>query len=1173
MNNIKFYGALFLGIAFSSATFGQQRLRKSISLDANWHTAANDSNKNAYQGFEQLSYVEKQWKKVDVPHNWDEYGGYRRMMHGNRHGYAWYRKTMDPVKIKSGKRYFLWFEGVGSYATVFLNGKKVGAHAGGRTTFTIDITDFLNKNNKPNLLAVKADHPADIRDLPWVCGGCSEERGFSEGSQPMGIFRPVHLIETSELRITPFGVHVWNDTTVSARSATLNMETELKNYGNRTLKVQLRNKFIDKDGRTVFTLPLMDKTLGAGQVLSLKQQSPVINNPHLWSIEDPYLYTLRTEVLRDDKVIDELDTKYGIRWISWPVGRKGDDKRFFLNGKPVLINGVAEYEHLIGQSHAFTSEQIHARAMQIKAAGFNSLRDAHQPHNLRYQEYWDREGILWWPQMAAHIWFDNPAFRQNFKTLMTDWIKERRNSPSIILWGLENESTLPEAFAKECSDLIRKLDPTASSQRKITTCNGGTGTDWNVPQNWTGTYGGDPATYAEDLKRQLLVGEYGAWRTMDLHTEGKFKVDGVFSEDRMTQLMELKVKLAEEAKDKTTGHYFWIFNSHDNPGRVQGGEGKRELDRIGPVNYKGLLTSWEEPGDVFYMFRSNFAPAAKSPMVYIVSHTWPDRWSKPGLKDGITVYSNCDQVELFNDIDGQSLGKRSKQGIGTHFQWDQANIQYNVLYAVGYVAGKAVARDCIVLRNLPQAPHFDKLYSNARNLTEGAKGFDYVYRVNCGGPDFKDQNGNIWQADRHLEKGTNAWGSLSWTDEYPGMPAFFASQRRVTDPIAGTRDWDLFQTFRYGRDKLKYEFPLPDGEYQIELYFMEPWFGTGGGLDCSGWRLFDVAANGKTLVKDLDLWKEAGRAGAVKKTFVVNVKGGKLVLDFPHIKASQAVISAIAIAAKKSVKPASAPQGIVAQLKTLQGAPVSCGTWLDTGDQIFGDADTKISDLPSSLYGADWIVGSSKSGSQYTFSLNKEADVFVASSVASKPSWLKDFQEEKETLQDNADMVYKVYRKRFTRNAQLTLGEKAEAFFTAIVPASSLQPAFDLKKSVNYKAPKASFTPGIVTATVNGKDAVTFNKASGDVLEWTIQTGVADTYSMTVKYANTTGRKLKATLELRLLDGTLMKTEEAELLPSRTGKWNYYATSTGTMINAGTYKVRLIAIDAADLSISGLDVQ
>jgi len=364
---------------------------------------------------------------------------------------------------------------------------------------------------------------------------------------------------------------------------------------------------------------------------------------------------LVTTLVQNGKVIDELITPYGIRSIRWD---RSNSNRFFLNGKPVFINGIAEYEHQIGNSHAFAKEEITARVKQIQSIGFNAFRDAHQPHNLIYQQYWDSLGILWWPQLSAHVWYNSNEFKENFKTLLKEWVIERRNSPSLILWGLQNESKLPKDFAAECTALIRSLDPTASSQRLITTCNGGEGTDWDVPQNWTGTYGGNPYKYDEDVKKQVLIGEYGAWRTIDLHTEGNFKQDGALSEDRFTQLMETKIRLAEKVKDSAAGHFFWLYNSHDNPGRMQGGEGLRELDRIGPVNYKGLFTSWGEPTDAYYMYKSNYASKLNNPMVYIVSHTWLNRWKTTGRKDSIIVYSNCDEVELFNDVAHISLGKK-----------------------------------------------------------------------------------------------------------------------------------------------------------------------------------------------------------------------------------------------------------------------------------------------------------------------------------------------------------------------------------------------------------------------------------------------------------------------------------------------------------------------------------
>jgi hypothetical protein len=107
-----------------------------------------------------------------------------------------------------------------------------------------------------------------------------------------------------------------------------------------------------------------------------------------------------------------------------------------------------------------------------------------------------------------------------------------------------------------------------------------------------------------------------------------------------------------------------------------------------------------------------------------------------------------------------------------------------------------------------------------------------------------------------------------------------------------------------------------------------------------------------------------------------------------------------------------------------------------------------------------------------------------------------------------------------------------------------------------------------------GKERVTFKKASGDILEWQMVVGVADTYSLTLKYHNPFERSLKGKIEVLTMDGTVLKAAEAvEFTPTKKGKWNYFNTNTGTMINAGTYRVRLIAVDAEGLSMDGLDVQ
>jgi len=373
---------------------------------------------------------------------------------------------------------------------------------------------------------------------------------------------------------------------------------------------------------------------------------------------------------------------------------------------------------------------------------------------------------------------------------------------------LQNESVLPKDFAEECSGIIRSLDPTCSDQRLITTCNGGEGTDWNVIQNWSGTYGGSAENYDNELKRpdQLLNGEYGAWRTIDLHGDAKY------SEESFTKLLQTKARLAESVKDSVCGHFQWLFASHDNPGRTQPDGALRRIDKIGPINYKGLTTIWEEPTPAYYMYRQ--------------------RYALPILHSSLfTLHSNLPT---------------------------------------------AADRNC--------------------DLVKGAKDYHYIYRINCGGDAFTDEFGQPWQADDTLY-------SHSWGQDFEGVHPFQASQRHIQEDIRGTKSDELFQFFRFGRHRLWYNFPVADGDYRVELYFVEPWHGKDGGEkdDYEGIRIFDVAINDETVIDDLDPWAEAGYLGSLKRVVYAKAKKGHLHISFPEVKAGQAVICGIAVAAVQPV--------------------------------------------------------------------------------------------------------------------------------------------------------------------------------------------------------------------------------------------------------------------------------
>ena len=768
--------------------------------------------------------------RVNVPSNLDDYYGYRQLKHGNLHGAATYEKHFS-VHKQTEKRYFLQLEGVGTFATVKVNRKSYPKELVGRTCFTLDISDALREGD--NTLNIKVEHPAMQTNNPWPCGGCSSEWGFSEGSQPFGIFRPVSLIETDEVRVEPFGVHVWNNEACDS----VFVDTEVKNYSDHEQTIEVISKLALSSGKTAFR-QTGKITLKAGETQVVRHQAKV-SEPHLWSITDPYLYTLSSIIKREGKTIDDVATPFGIRTISWPVLRqkqaalRGDsaqmdkkDGRFYLNGSPVFINGTCDYEHLFGQSHAFSHEQIASRVKMMRQAGFNAFREAHQPHNLYYQQLLDEQGMLFWSQFSAHVWYDTSAFRKNFKRLLRRWIKERRNSPSVILWGIQNESVMPKDFTEECAAIIREMDPTAQTMRAITTCNGGEGSDWNVIQNWSGTYGGTADKYDQELKQpnQLLNGEYGAWRTLGfrssdaekLHAGDAKALSKAYTEDAFVSLLGKKAMLAESARDSVCGHFQWLFVSHENPGRVQPDEAYRRIDKVGPFNYKGLLTPWEQPTEGFYWYRNHYTKV---------------------LPDTLTP----------------------------------------------------TAAD----RN--------------RDLLKPADGYTYLYRVNCGGDAVTDSYGSEWEQDDSVY-------SHSWAERF-GMNPFTASQGHFTSRIHGLKsssaaslhaaahDAKLFQYFRWGRHALNYQFAVPDGEYRVELYFAEPWLGKheGAGIDCEGERIFDVAINDSVVVDDLDLWAEAGFAGACKKVVDIKVKGGLLTVSFPEIKVGEAIISAIAIAAKGEI--------------------------------------------------------------------------------------------------------------------------------------------------------------------------------------------------------------------------------------------------------------------------------
>jgi len=440
---------------------------------------------------------------------------------GGRHGTVTEAFTNRLDAFDAGVQdLWLRFEGAGTYVTATLNGIEIARRLPvGRVSRHVLATAAARPGE--NVLEVVCEHPEKIADVPWICGGCFDEPGFCEGIEPMGVFRPIRWEVTGKSRIAPDGVCAWME------GGEVVVATETWGAG------ELETAFNGQTARCEASGCVTQRFSAAGV--------------ELWRVGAPRLY--------------EIVSRFGGCETKTVTGFRDESQKVFVNGVNDWYGG---------------EDDPAAQAQRVLELGFNAYRDGHEPQDLRLARLWAENGVLWWPQFSTHVWFDTPAFRRNFKEMLARWVKERRNNPAVVLWGLQNESSLPKEFAEDCTALIHSLDPRG---RKVTTCNYGEGTDWNVVQNWSGTYGGDPSRYGEELSRpeQLLNGEYGAYNT---------------NETAQAELLHLKMCEAVKVRDRVAGHFLWLLHDHENPGRAV------------PVNRKGLLSLSNERYLAWYLYRA-----------------------------------------------------------------------------------------------------------------------------------------------------------------------------------------------------------------------------------------------------------------------------------------------------------------------------------------------------------------------------------------------------------------------------------------------------------------------------------------------------------------------------------------------------------------------------------------
>lgn len=434
-------------------------LGRSIPFDNDWlFTKGNLSNA------EQLTFNDAKWRKLDLPHDWSIedlpsqtpdsiIGPFSRKSAGGIFtgftigGTGWYRKKFVTEKRLQNKIVAICFDGVYMNSDVWLNGHHLGNHPYGYSPFFYDLTPYLNPAGQENVLAVRVRNEG--MNSRWYSGS--------------GIYRHVWLRVTEPLQVAPWGIYIATSE-VSGNKATVTIQSTVNNNQASPRHISLVTTIHSPHGKVV-ARSQQTVVLGAN-ASKTGAQSISVAGPLLWSVETPRLYKAVTEIREAGKVIDRVETPFGIRAIHVDATHG-----LTINGKKVLLKGGCLH-HDNGPLGAAAIDRAEERKVELlKKNGFNAVRLSHNPPSTQLLDVCDRLGMLVIDE-AFDAW-SKPKMPQDYSRSFKEWwerdletmLLRDRNHPSVIIWSIGNE--IPERvdgaglqITKQLVAKVRALDPT-----------------------------------------------------------------------------------------------------------------------------------------------------------------------------------------------------------------------------------------------------------------------------------------------------------------------------------------------------------------------------------------------------------------------------------------------------------------------------------------------------------------------------------------------------------------------------------------------------------------------------------------------------------------------------------------------------------------------------------------
>ncbi|MCW5941436.1 MAG: DUF4982 domain-containing protein [Fimbriimonadaceae bacterium] len=604
-----------------------------------------------------LGFNDRGWRTVDLPHDWAielPFESKADLMHGYKpvgrdypeNSVGWYRKRFVVPKEDEGRRYRITFDGIFRDALIFVNGHYLGRNESGYIGATFDLSDYVRYGGE-NVIAVRVD-------------ASYMEGWFYEGA---GIYRHVWLHRSGPVSFvedgTFFETNVVTDGTVHATS-------EVRNDGDEEARVAYRVQLTDGEGKVVASAPPAQTTIPPRSTRTFTADLTVAA-PKRWSVDEPTLYTAEATIGSDT-----VSKAIGFRTF-----RFDPDKGFFLNDRPLRIQGTCNHQDHAGVGAAVPDRVNAWRVAQLKKFGCNFYRTSHNPPTPEVLDACDRLGVM--------VLDETRVFGSTGEALsqLERMVRRDRNHPSVIFWSIGNEEwathgTAESArMARTMMAAIRALDPT-----RPVTYGGNNGAETSGINSVVDVRGFNYNIHTFDEYRRARPDQpiHGSETASTVTTRGEYADDPVRAYKKSYDHKGVDWGNSAEEWWRATLERPWFAGGFVWTGFDYRGE---------PTPYAwpnvnshfGILDSCGFPKDVAGYYRAWWT---NEPVLHVFPH-----WNWPGM-DGrdieVWAFSNHDEVEL--SVNGKSLG-RQKVERGGHVAW---TVPYapGKLAAKGYRNGKAV---------------------------------------------------------------------------------------------------------------------------------------------------------------------------------------------------------------------------------------------------------------------------------------------------------------------------------------------------------------------------------------------------------------------------------------------------------------------------------------------------